>query len=193
MDSSPAGQEEREETRRGIEEEEGAPVMMRKRVHGLLEAMFATRMAKEDNLPCLIDTGLYLGSFGASQNREKLKAENITHVLTVAASLDPAFPDEFIYKNIDVLDTPQTCLDAYFQDCIDFIDQAKTSGGAVFVHCFAGRSRSATIVVAYLMKKNRMTRQAALSLVTSRRPLVAPNPGFIRQLDNFEKSLGLSK
>ncbi|XP_078153938.1 dual specificity protein phosphatase 1-like isoform X3 [Carex rostrata] len=164
-----------------------------KQVRALLKTMFANRRVKEYNLPCLIDSGLYLGSFGAAQNREQLKAVNITHVLTVASSLDPVFPDEFMYKNIDVLDTPETCLDAYFQDCFDFIDQAKASGGAVFVHCFAGRSRSATIVVAYLMKKNRMTRQDALSLVTSRRPLAAPNPGFIRQLDNFEKSLSLSK
>ncbi|XP_078162086.1 dual specificity protein phosphatase 1-like [Carex rostrata] len=177
----------------GEREEESAPVMMRKRVKTLLEAMFAARMAKEDNIPCLIETGLYLGSVGAALNRDQLKALNITHVLTVAASLHPAFPDEFIYKKINVLDSPETRLDAYFQECIDFIDQAKAAGGAVFVHCFAGRSRSATIIVAYLMRKNRMTRQAALSLVMRKRPLAAPNPGFIRQLDNFEQSLGLGK
>ena len=45
--------------------------------------------------------GLYLGSIGAAQNKEKLKALNITHVLVVARSLEPAYPGEFIYKKID--------------------------------------------------------------------------------------------
>jgi len=48
---------------------------------------------------------------------------------------------------------------------------------------------SVTIVVAYLMKKHRMSLESALSLVRSKRPQVAPNEGFISQLENFEKSL----
>ncbi|KAJ3690172.1 hypothetical protein LUZ61_019336 [Rhynchospora tenuis] len=166
---------------------------VRKRVQALLEAMFAARIAKEDNLPCLIDQGLYLGSVGAALNKDKLKELNITHVLTVARSLQPAYPNEFIYKKIDVLDSPETRLEDYFEECINFIDEAIRTGGNVLVHCFAGRSRSVTIVVAYLMKKHRMTREAAFSLVISKRTLAAPNSGFIRQLDNFEKSLGLTK
>ncbi|KAJ1694093.1 hypothetical protein LUZ63_010791 [Rhynchospora breviuscula] len=166
---------------------------VRKRVQALLEAMFAARIAKEDNLPCLIDPGLYLGSVGAALNKDKLKALNITHVLTVARSLQPAYPGEFIYKKIDVLDSPETRLEDYFEECINFIDEAISTGGNVLVHCFAGRSRSVTIVVAYLMKKHRMTREVAFSLVISKRSLAAPNSGFMRQLDNFEKLLGLTK
>lgn len=45
--------------------------------------------------------GLFLGSVGAALNKPALKNLNITHILTVAKSLDPAFPDEFIYKKID--------------------------------------------------------------------------------------------
>ena len=48
---------------------------------------------------------------------------------------------------------------------------------------------SVTIVVAYLMKKYQMSLESALSLVRSKRPQVAPNEGFISQLENFQKSL----
>lgn len=48
---------------------------------------------------------------------------------------------------------------------------------------------SVTIVVAYLMKKHQMSLESALSLVRSKRPQVAPNEGFISQLENFQKIL----
>jgi hypothetical protein len=47
---------------------------------------------------------------------------------------------------------------------------------------------SVTIVVAYLMKKYQMSLESALSLVRSKRPQVAPNEGFISQLEKFQKS-----
>ena len=39
------------------------------------------------------------------------------------------------------------------------------------------------------MKKYQMSLESALSLVRSKRPQVAPNEGFISQLENFQKSL----
>lgn len=42
--------------------------------------------------------GLYLGSFGAASNKSALKSLNITHILTVANSLPPLHPNDFVYK-----------------------------------------------------------------------------------------------
>jgi len=99
-----------------------------------------------------------------------------------------ALLSQALFLNV-VLDSPDTDLLMHFDECFSFIDEAISSGGNVLVHCFAGRSRSVTIVVAYLMKKHRMSLESALSLVRSKRPQVAPNEGFISQLENFEKSL----
>jgi protein-tyrosine phosphatase len=38
---------------------------------------------------------------------------------------------------------------------------------------------SVTIVVAYHMKKHRMSLESAMSLVRSKRPQVGPNEGFV--------------
>jgi|AraCvinosormetaG_1042628.scaffolds.fasta_scaffold07278_4 hypothetical protein len=42
--------------------------------------------------------GLYLGSVAAASNKNVLKSYNVTHILTVASSLRPAHPDDFVYK-----------------------------------------------------------------------------------------------
>ncbi|CAD6214028.1 unnamed protein product [Miscanthus lutarioriparius] len=158
-------------------------------IKALMQGICAVRYRKADNTPCPIKEGLYLGSVGAAFNKEALKSLNITHILIVARSLDPVFPAEFNYKKIEVLDSPDTDLLKHSDECFSFIDEAISSGGNVLVHCFAGRSRSVTIVVAYLMKKYQMSLESALSLVRSKRPQVAPNEGFISQLENFQKSL----
>jgi len=88
-----------------------------------------------------------------------------------------------------VVDKEDTNLEMYFDECVDFIDEAKRQGGSVLVHCFVGKSRSVTIVVAYLMKKHGMTLAQALQHVKSKRPVASPNAGFIRQLQDLEKSM----
>ena len=53
----------------------------------------------------------------------------------------------------------------------------------------AGASRSATIVIAYLMWIKKMKYEDALNFVISKRPIVYPNDGFREQLKMFEKLL----
>lgn len=142
-----------------------------------------------DNIPCQIEEGLYLGSAGAANNKAVLKSLNVTHILTVANSNLPPHPNDFLYKIIKVTDQVDSNITQYFDDCFNFIDEANNLGGGVFVHCFAGKSRSVTIVVAYLMKKHGMSLSQALEHVKSKRPRAAPNSGFISQLENYEKTL----
>lgn len=161
----------------------------RERVQALLRAIYAARFVKEDSVPCQIEEGLFLGSLGAASNKPVLKSLNITHILTVAGSIAPAYPNDFTYKVIDVADREDTDLARHFDECINFIEEAKRSGGGVLVHCFVGRSRSVTIVLAYLIKKRGMTLSQALEYVRRKRPQASPNAGFVKQLQDFEQSL----
>ncbi|XP_044497928.1 dual specificity protein phosphatase 1B isoform X1 [Mangifera indica] len=149
----------------------------------------AARYFEKNNVLCQIEEGLFLGSIGDANNKDALKSSNVTHVLTVANLGKPPFPNDFVYKVVEVMDREDTNLMLYFDECFNFIDEAKRLGGGVLVHCFMGISRSVTIVVAYLMKKHGMRLSQALAHVKCRRPQAAPNYGFISQLQQFEQNL----
>jgi protein-tyrosine phosphatase len=87
---------------------------------------------------------------------------------------------------------PSSSIGSYFQDCIQFIDQAIAARGAVLVHCLAGISRSATVVIAYMMASQRLTLLKATVHVKARRHWANPNPGFVSQLRRFESDLASS-
>lgn len=69
--------------------------------------------------------------------------------------------------------------------CLDFIDESRKKG-SVLVHCFAGVSRSAAIITAYLMRTERMSLEDALESLRHSNESICPNDGFLEQLSMFE-------
>jgi len=131
---------------------------------------------------------LYLGNITAASNIHFLNKRNITHILTVARNLKPRFPNSGIeYKIISVWDDDTENLLIHFDETYTFIDKAAKSG-AILVHCAAGVSRSATVVIAYLMKQNQWTVEKAKDFVYSKRSCIHPNEGFVKQLQTYYKN-----
>ena len=62
------------------------------------------------------------------------------------------------------------------------------SGGRVMVNCWQGASRSATVVLAFLMMHHNMELSAVLAQVKTRRD-IRPNNGFLKQLVTLENIL----
>jgi len=56
------------------------------------------------------------------------------------------------------------------------------------VHCSYGISRSASVVIAYLIKSSHKSYDEVLSFVQQQRKIVKPNPGFEQQLRLWEQS-----
>ena len=61
---------------------------------------------------------------------------------------------------------------------LEFTEEAIRGGGVVFVHCQHGVSRSATLVIAYLMWRQALPYEEALDHVRAARPTINPNIGF---------------
>lgn len=75
-----------------------------------------------------------------------------------------------------------------FNKVTDDIHDSITKNKSVYVHCFMGRSRSATIIVAYMMKYHGLTFDDALDFINAKRR-VCINLSFIRQLRTFAERL----
>lgn len=89
------------------------------------------------------------------------------------------------------MDVDEQNIIQYFDETNDFIQQTYKAGGRILVHCQAGVSRSATILAACLMKSKKIKRDEALEIIKRKRASIAPNDGFMEQLNlyydlNFE-------
>lgn len=94
----------------------------------------------------------------------------------------------FVQKLIILDDTQDADLLARLAEGTDFIDECLGKGdGGVMVHCQLGQSRSASMVIAYLMRKQGLSYQKAFDKVKYKRSMVKPNPGFQKQLALWEE------
>ena len=132
---------------------------------------------------------LFSGSQDVAHDMETLKKHGVTHILNVATGVENMFPQEFVYQTQEMRDLPEFPIFHDFDKAISFIDQCKKLNGRVLVHCNAGISRSAAIVMAYLIQNEGMNVNDAFSYLRSKRPATCPNPGFLIQLENLYSSL----
>jgi len=133
----------------------------------------------------MISEGLFLGNIHSALNLKGLKANGISHILTVHEACRPVYPEHFEYLWLKADDLETVNLFKHFCKIRTFIDEGRKQGG-VLVHCTAGRSRSATITIAYLMATLNQTFHETLKLVQSKRNIVNPNEGFREQLQIFQ-------
>ena len=134
-----------------------------------------------------ITSNLYLGNKASSKDIKKLKELGIKKVLSIIDFSSPKYSEEdnIIHKKISVSDTFTQNIIKYFGECLNFIKGEEK----ILVHCVAGSSRSATIVIAYIMWSKKMNFSKAFNFVKDKRPIIYPNTGFVEQLKMFEKEL----
>ena len=119
------------------------------------------------------------------------------------------------YLAISVLDRPSFDISQFFESTARFIDSAifptdksascgsdssalhkeAANSGKVVVHCVAGRSRSATIVIAYLLLRARdpfPSLEEAIRFVKSRRD-ISPYNEFLKQLMQLERQIQFNR
>jgi protein-tyrosine phosphatase len=76
---------------------------------------------------------------------------------------------------------------------LKFIYNAYEEGGKILVHCMEGKSRSTSIVIAYLMDSQGLSLLKSYQHVKCLRFITQPNQNFLDQLAEYEKNVWFSK
>lgn len=139
---------------------------------------------------CIEDDFLYLGDL-ESATRETLESLGITRVVSIINDFMfhhlPTHLDAHHHLRIEADDNEHQSLCQAFADATRFIDECHRNKQRVLVHCAAGISRSASLVIAYFMIHRDMSLEQAYTYVKAKRPVITPNLGFMRQLKTIQK------
>jgi protein-tyrosine phosphatase len=148
-------------------------------------------MADYSNIKQHIFIGNVTAAIGNYQTKEQdiLEKENISVV--ISALTEEEYERHMIteddFPNCDwhrlvIDDTTDENINKHFYQVHEIISEAAKESKNVLVHCYAGMSRSPTLIMAYLMIEYKLNLDQALKLVKERRTFIAPNKGFLRQL-----------
>ncbi|KAM9817007.1 dual specificity protein phosphatase 13A-like [Neosynchiropus ocellatus] len=139
--------------------------------------------------------GLFLGDMSIANDRYSLWKLGITHVLNAAhgrrfcQGSHDFYGSAVDYYGVPADDSPSFDLAPYFLPSAEYIQRAlDTAGARVLVHCAVGVSRSASLVLAYLMIQHHFPLLEAIMEVKEHR-WIFPNKGFLKQLLTLELKL----
>ena len=136
--------------------------------------------------PTHIIDNIYIGNAYNAADYYTLKKLGIKKIVNVSEEISNYFPSEFEYYNIKVLDNEDGRLKPHYNKFISFTNQSNKSNddkdSNILVHCFMGSSRSATLVVLYLMRNHHMTFEDAYKFIKNKRNIVNLNTMFAKEL-----------
>lgn len=150
----------------------------------------------------IIKNGIFIGNVHSvignySTNDDDILSE-INIKVVISALTEEEYEDYMIgeqdFHNIEWIrlvidDDKDEKISQYFFEVHNIINKALAENKNVIVHCAAGISRSSSLVIAYLMIENRWSYEEAYNYVKSKRSIINPNIGFVKQLKALEYRL----
>jgi hypothetical protein len=135
--------------------------------------------------PSLVAPGIYIG--GATDVKPfMLEKYGIKSVLNCAKEMDN-LASATIYLKLNLTDGDTQGFWTALHQGVAFIraNTGPTAKGSILVHCGQGISRSTTLVMAYLIKYQKMTPLNALMQIQAVRPFSGPAPEFLERLTTY--------
>lgn len=137
-------------------------------------------------------TKIFIGDYDDAINKDNLDSHGITHIISLYRT--PLFPNDFEYFCINIEDCMTENISKYFDQTNKFIDNALNDGYFILIHCAGGVSRSATILIAYLLYdsiRNNIDIHVdnIIDKIKKDRKCIQPNIGFYAQLIDYNNKL----
>jgi protein-tyrosine phosphatase len=129
---------------------------------------------------------LFLGDMNDAKSIDFITKNCIHKIINVTLDIENYF-DNIDYLNIKIEDSKDVELNIYFEKVFNFINEDKNKN--ILIHCRQGKSRSASLVISYLMYHYKMNLITAYNHVKNIRNIIQPNIHFMNQLINYEKKI----
>lgn len=140
---------------------------------------------------------LFLGNRDNALDLDMLQSLKISHIVSVLCATDGIEAEVAGVAQalgatrllLDITDTEGENIVVHFSHAFDFLEASRRAGGRILVHCVAGRSRSPSLVLGYLMYQRSMRLDDAYDFLKEKRPCIAPNTTFWEQLRREDRHL----
>lgn len=148
-----------------------------------------------------IDENVILGAYPFPRDVAALRSEGVAAVVNTCEEYAGPL-DQYRNHGIEQLRIPTTDFTppklASIEAAVEFIQKYALRKDVVYIHCKAGRSRSATVALCWLVKYRGMTPEEAQAYLLTCRPHVKPNidqrqvvKDFVARLATAESESGL--
>jgi Dual specificity phosphatase, catalytic domain len=132
--------------------------------------------------PTLIVDNIFLGSAFNAASYDTLKDLKIKVIMNATSEISDYYPDDdFIYLRYKLYDNNKHSIKRYLEKAYNDIKyHQQNTKDNILIHCFMGASRSASIVIYYLMKTQKHTDGTsfsfddAINYVKEKRNIVNP-------------------
>ncbi|KAJ7957183.1 dual specificity protein phosphatase family protein [Quillaja saponaria] len=143
------------------------------RLDHILERIALISEAANTEKPSLITNNMFIGGALTARSVYTLQHLGITHILCLCSNeigqSDSQFPDIFVYNNFSISDSEDTNISSIFEE--------------------AWKSRSATLILAYLMLRKNYTLLQAWNTLKQVHRRAQPNDGFAKILLELDRKL----
>jgi hypothetical protein len=96
---------------------------------------------------------MFISNYSTSTNKTLLQNLGITHIITINSFFNPPYPADFIYHYFPAYDDSNEDISPFFDQ---FAYMARgillDNKNKILIHCQAGRSRSASLVLAFIIR-----------------------------------------
>jgi atypical dual specificity phosphatase len=143
-----------------------------------------------------VDRAIVLGALPfRSQTKQLVEGEGVRGVISVNEPFELQYftnsSQEWFRLGVQhkhVIVTDRTAPEVgSIEECVRMIEDLSSRKHSVYVHCKAGKGRSATVVACYLLKEYGMQPQEAIDFLRSKRPQVKINKAQMATINLFYK------
>lgn len=133
---------------------------------------------------------IYLGTCNQAKNLETYEKLQISSIINLSMDKQLNLPAGLDDLTIVLPDEKDSDISQYFSETTEFIKKRVTEdwNGNLFIFCQMGISRSSTVLIAFLISFYKISLLDAVDKLREVRSIVKPNVGFLRQLQQWEKS-----